>query len=144
MLVVLKVKAITFMRKLISKKIPGLVLGVVFVVAAFFGAHLTMQMDPQGVMQNCPLLGHVETVCTMKVTEHIAKWHQLFTATMSSNKFLFAVVLFMSFAFIVFSFRFSLLHQLHFQTFKRRAGPPEYSSGFLLRALGRGILRKRE
>lgn len=140
----LKAKVTTSMRKLASKRIFGLVLGIVFVMAAFFGAHLTMRMDPQGVMQNCPLLGHVETVCTMKATEHIAKWHQLFMATVPSSKFLFAAVFLMSFAFMVFSFQFSLFRQLHFQTLKSRAEPPEYSSGFLFRALSRGMLRKRE
>lgn len=132
------------MNKSISRKIIGGVLGIAFVISAFLGVHLTMQMDSKGVMQNCPLLGHTESVCTMTVTEHIAKWQQLFTFTLQSNKLLFAVLLLVAFAFVAFSFQFSLFNQLQFQTFRSRAGPPEYSSGFLLRALGRGILRKRE
>lgn len=132
------------MNKSISRKMIGGVIGIAFVIAALFGAHLTMQMDSQEVMQNCPLLGHTESVCTMTATEHIAKWQQLFTATVKSSKFLFAALLLMSFAFIAFSFQFPLPNQLNFQTFRSRAGPSEYSSGFLLRALSRGILRKRE
>lgn len=132
------------MKKKVAKKLIGVLLGTAFVIAAFFGAHLTMQMDSEGVMQNCPLLGHTETVCTMTVTEHMAKWQQLFTFTLQSNKLLFAVLLLVTFAFAAFSFQFSLPNQLRFQAVGIRAGPPDYSSSFLLRALGRGILRKRE
>ncbi len=132
------------MRKLMSKRLLGLVVVLAFVTAAFWGVHLTMQMDSHGAMQNCPLLGHMESVCTMTVTGHIAKWQQLFTATVQSSKFLFAALLLINFAFAAFSFQFSLLNQLNFQTLRSRAGPSEYSSGFLLRAFGRGILRKRE
>lgn len=140
----LKVKVITSMRKLAPKRLLGLALGVTFVVSTFFGVHLIMNMDSQGAMQNCPLLGHAGTVCTMTVTEHIVKWQQLFIATVPSNKFLFEALLFISFVFVAFAFQFSPFNQLSFQTFRNKAGPPEYSSGFLLQALGRGILRKKE
>lgn len=132
------------MKKLILRKIVGEVLGIIFVITAFFGVHAGMNMDSQEVMQNCPLSGHVGNVCTMTVSEHILKWQQLFTAVVQSNKFLFAALLLVGFAFMGFSYQFSLFNQLNFQTFRSRAGPPEYKSGFLLRAFGRGVLRKRE
>lgn len=132
------------MKKAATKKFIGGILGIAFVITAFFGVHLTMQMDSNGVMQDCPLRGHTETVCAMTVTEHIAKWQQLFTFTLQSNKLLFAGLLLVAFAFAVFLFQLSLFDQLRFKTVGIRAGPPDYSSSFILRALGRGILRKRE
>lgn len=131
------------MEKIISKKLIGTILGISFVLAAFFGVHLSMQIDSKIMMPNCLLLGHTGIVCTMTITEHIAKWKQLFTFTIQSNRALFATLLFVAFSFLVFSSQFSFLH-LRFQSFASRAGPPEYASGFLLRSFGRGILRKRE
>lgn len=132
------------MKNTVAKRLIGLLLGTAFVIATFFGAHLMMRIDSNGVMQNCPLLGQTQTVCTMNVTEHTAKWQQMFTFTLQSNKLLFAVLVFIAFAFTAFLLQFSLSNPLHFQAVGIKAGPPEYSQSFVLRALARGILRKRE
>lgn len=131
-------------QKFTLKRLSGLVLGIAFTVTAFFGVHLAMNMDSQGVMQNCPLLGYNEKICTMTVTEHMTKWQQLFTATMPSVKSPLTALMLIAFSFLVFVFRFSLINVLHFQITRSNSGPPGYSSGFLLQAFGRGVLRKRE
>ena len=125
------------MQKLIVKRFLGVVLGAAFVLTAFFGVHLTMKQDMKGQMQNCPLLGRMESVCPMTVTEHINAWQQLLTATFQSNKLLlmdFALVAL--FGVLAFTFNFSFV--------RRGRAPPPYSEGFLLEAFSKGILRKRE
>lgn len=127
-----------------SRKLFSLFVGFAFLIVAFFGVHFTMQMNSDGMMQNCPFLGHVKSVCPMSVSEHVVKWKQFFTATIPSSNFLFAAFLMIIFVFVPFVFRPFSFDVLRFQAVSSRGDPPEYSSGFLLRAFGRGILRKRE
>lgn len=132
------------MPKFTTKRFLGIIVGVAFVLTAFFGAHLSMQEDMSGQMQNCPLAGQTQSVCVMSVVEHIRAWKQIFTATLESNKFLPTAFMLLAFVIAAFAFRFSLIKTFDFQPFKSGQRPPEYDSNFLLKALSQGILRKRE
>ena len=132
------------MQKLISKRLLGLVLGAAFVLTAFFGVHLTMK-DMNGQMQNCPLLGHMESVCTMNVTEHVNAWRQLLTANPQPNKLLLIIFAVASLLFGVFVFNFNFfLPTNSLQFVRNKSGPPAYASHFLIRAFSNGTARKRE
>lgn len=126
-----------------AKKNIGVLLGITFFSVGFFGLQNTMPTDSNGVMQDCLFQGSAEEPCDMTLTEHVSSWQKLFIFVTPSNSVLLSILL-LVFALAVFSFQFSLFDQLHFRAVGIRAWPPEYFSGFLLRAFGRGILRKRE
>jgi len=52
-----------------------------------FGLNLSMPMQDDGEMVNCPLTNDSSSFCQMGVTEHIAKWQQMFQAVHFSGAF---------------------------------------------------------
>lgn len=58
-----------------------------FMFISLFGMNLTMNMDKNDKMSNCPFMNHSSSICQMSTKEHIAKWQALFTATSPSGSF---------------------------------------------------------
>ncbi len=56
----------------------------VFILTTSFGLNMSMGMDNSGHMTNCPLMNDKGSICPMTLTDHLAKWQQLFTINTSS------------------------------------------------------------
>ncbi len=88
-----------------------------FILVGLFGMNLSMGMDKNGKMTNCPLMSGPSSLCQMGVTEHISKWLQMFQAVPFSSVFtLFVLGLF----FIAWS--------ISSKTYFALAPPERYSS----------------
>lgn len=62
-----------------------LLLLFVFIFVPQFGMNLTMSMDKDGKMANCSLTSNSSNFCQMGITQHIAKWQQMFQARPFTN-----------------------------------------------------------
>ncbi len=51
-----------------------------FLFVGLFGMNLSMSKDTDGKMASCPLSSNSSTFCQMEITQHIAKWQQMFQA----------------------------------------------------------------
>lgn len=58
-----------------------------------FGLSLTMHADTHGNMSTCPFMTEKTTMCPMGAIEHIAKWQETFTATISSFALLIILII---------------------------------------------------
>lgn len=74
-----------------------------FIFITLFGLNLSMNMDKDGKMPNCPTMSNSSAICQMSTTEHIARWQAMFTATyQSGNLFLLAALFTVAFIYISF------------------------------------------
>lgn len=73
---------------------------LIFIFIAFFGLNLSMPIDKDGKMSNCPVMEHSSSLCQMGTAEHIAKWQQMFTATLQSGSLFFLALLAVAFIYI--------------------------------------------
>ena len=111
--------------KLLSLKITinqALATGVigVFLFIATFSLAFGVQVDEHGNMSNCPFTSGQTAVCPMGITEHIARWQQLFImASPESN--VFASLIFMSLTFIFLTL---VIRVLNFSSPKLALSPP--------------------
>lgn len=64
--------------------------------------NLSMSVNKDGKMTNCPLTNEHSSLCQMPATDHLSKWLQMFTALPALSYFLISVAL------IVISFKFFL------------------------------------
>ncbi len=71
-----------------------------FIFVSLFGMSLTMSMDKNGKMSNCPFMNNSSSICQMSVGDHIAKWRGLFEASPQLNAFFLLLALFTTAIFV--------------------------------------------
>lgn len=76
-------------------------LAMLFVVSAF-GPSMSMPMDTQGRMSNCPFSLGTASMCPMNFAQHIGYWQQLFASTIPVNGALAFLILFVILSFGIF------------------------------------------
>ena len=84
-------------------------LASIFIFVSLFGMNLTMSMDKDGKMANCPLTSNSSTFCQMGITQHIAKWQQMLQAFPFTSVSLFFLL---GFFFIATAFYIRILSSL--------------------------------
>ncbi len=79
------------------KRLPLLLVLLTFVFISVFGMNMTMTMQKDGKMSNCPfMMNNSSSFCQMSVAEHIQKWQEMFAAIASrqiSISFILAALL---------------------------------------------------
>lgn len=84
-----------FRSQNLAKKLLFLGLAVFFFVGFLSIGHFGMNMDQDGQMSNCPIMG-AETICQMNPLEHLAAWQSIFTVLPSKDTFNIITLLFLS------------------------------------------------
>lgn len=104
-----------------------------------FGMNLSMLMQDDGKMSECPLMVNSSSFCQMSVTEHISKWLQMFLAIPFSGALF--ILLGLVFAVWYLSQRnyFSLSPPMRLKFYKREHPDIKLFDNLLL-AFSKGIL----
>ena len=118
---------------------------IAFLVMSFWGLY-SMPMDEHGKVTHCPFMNDSTSLCQMSVTEHIARWQQLFTAIPEKNLLFSALILLTALLMVLFSIipkiRDKLLFQRFLHYFYRRKSEINLFNHLLL-AFSQGILNPR-
>ena len=118
---------------------------ITFLVMSFWGLY-SMPMDEHGKMADCPFMNDSASLCQMSVTEHIARWQQLFTAIPEKNLLFSALILLTALLMVLFSIVPKIRDKLLFQRFLHyfyRRKPEINLFNHLLLAFSQGILNPR-
>ncbi len=114
-----------------------------FIFIMLFGLNLSMRMDKDGKMSNCPVMTHSSSICPMGPFEYLAKWQQMFQATAQTNMLFLFITLF-SFNALFSFFRIHLTlappKRLSF-AFYKRDHPDINLFNYLQEAFSSGILQ---
>ena len=81
----------------------AILIGIAFIGVALFGVSVSMPMDKNGAMPDCPFASGSGSICPMNVVQHIGYWQQLFTSTIPASTALTPLLLFMITAYGIFS-----------------------------------------
>jgi hypothetical protein len=124
----------------LAKKAISVCIVTAFFLAAGLSISMGMTMEMNGMMSDCPFMLDNGSICSMSLLAHIGEWRQLTTALPLIS---FATLIFVLFAYVVFSYLREIRPPLFLNINTKKDGELIAVFSPLFHAFSRGILNSR-